>query len=268
MGAILFLCVGSDIVLHMVTTSFSSMPENPNFSLVARALGAEMTAILWALLAFSCVAFVYLYIRSDIPGAGARKGLRYGTAIGLLWLFAMLEGVPMFGNLLLNEFVVGLSDAIPVFVLSVLLSKLLQDKSERHVHAAPVPNSKMKAMSIFTGMFLTGRYIAYFAGVIRSGYHARPIETFIWTLFMGITIGAAYVILGNAGGGQSLRQRAVRFGVLTFGLNWGAFLVFMPLLFSGYIVDVVLRIVIDTALVSASAYLTIISDNRILERSG
>ena len=268
MATILFICVGLDIVLHIVTTSYSSMPENASFGLVAHTLGTEMTATLWALFAFSCVAFVYLHIRSDIPGAGVRNGLRYGTAIGLLWLFAMLEGVPMFGNLLVNEFVVGLSDAIPVFVLSLLLSKLLKDKSERYVPVASVPKSKMKAISTFAGMFLAGRYIAYFAGVIRSGYHTRPIETFIWTLFMGITIGTVFVFLGNAGGGQSLRQRAMKFGVLAFGLNWAAFLVFMPLLLSGYIADVVLRIVIDTTLVTVSAYLTIVSDDRILERKG
>ena len=91
--AIVSACVLLDIVLHIVTTSYGTMPENANFSLVARILGIEITASLWALFAFSGVAFVYLNIRNEIPGEGVKKGLRYGTAIALLWLFAMLEGV-------------------------------------------------------------------------------------------------------------------------------------------------------------------------------
>lgn len=61
-----------------------------------------------------------------------KKGLRYGTAIALIWLFAMLEGMSLFGNPIINEFIVGLSDAIPVFVLSILLSKLqIESESDR-----------------------------------------------------------------------------------------------------------------------------------------
>ncbi len=75
--------------------------------LVASILGIEITASLWVLFSFSGVAFVYLKIRNEMPGEGVKKGLRYGTAIALLWLFAMLEGVSLFGNSIINEFVVG-----------------------------------------------------------------------------------------------------------------------------------------------------------------
>ena len=71
---------------------------------------------------------MYWNIKSEIPGEGVKKGLRYGTAIALLWLFAMLEGVSLFGNPIIKEFIVGLSDAIPVFGLSILLSKLQTEK--------------------------------------------------------------------------------------------------------------------------------------------
>jgi hypothetical protein len=96
-------CVLLDIVLHIVTTSYSSMPENANFSLVASILGTEITASLWALFAFSGVAFVFMNIRNEIPGEGVKKGLRFGTAIALLWMFAMLEGVSLFGIRLLSN---------------------------------------------------------------------------------------------------------------------------------------------------------------------
>jgi len=87
--AIILACVLLDIVLHIVTSSYSTVPENASFSLVASVLGTEVTASFWALFAFSGVAFVYVCIRNEIPGEDVKKGLRYGTAIALLWIFAM-----------------------------------------------------------------------------------------------------------------------------------------------------------------------------------
>ncbi len=264
--AIVLACVLLDIVLHIVTTSYSTMPENANFSLVANILGTEITASLWALFAFSGVSFVYLNIRNEIPGEGMKKGLRYGTAIALLWLFAMLEGVSLFGNPIINEFVVGLSDAIPVFVLSVLLSLLQTEKVEGDHSVTFILKQKIKTVSIFAGIFLTGRYIAYLSAVIQSGNQTRPLQTFIWTLLMGISIGASFVLLGNNRNERSLKYRVMKFGLLIFGLNWAVFLVFMPLLFSDYIADVFLRIIIDTTLVMISSYLTIIPSVRFIRK--
>lgn len=265
--AIVLACVLLDIVLHVVTSPDSTMPENPNFSFVASILGTEITASLWALFAFSGVAFVYWQIRNEIPGEGVKKGLRYGTAISLLWFFAMFEGVSLFGNPIIKEFVVGLSDAIPVFVLSVLLSMLQTEKVEGDLSATCILRQKIKAVLIFTGVFLIGRYIAYFLGVIQSGNQTRPLQTFMWTLLMGIPIGAAFVLLSNNRNERSLEHRAVKFGLLIFGLNWAVFLLFMPLLFSGYIADVLLRIIIDTALAMIASYLTIIPIDEFLRKT-
>lgn len=253
--AIVLACVLLDIVLHIVTKSYSTMPENPNYSIVAKLLGTEITVSIWAILSFSGAAYVYCLIRNMIPGDGVRKGFRYGSAIALLWLFAMLEGVPLFGNPIINEFIVGLSDAIPVFIMGILLSLL---KAEKKENAAVKPfafKQKIMAVSVFTGTFLIGRYVAYFAGVIQSGYQTSPFYTFLWTLFMGVCIGVVCVLLGNSGNALSLKRRAAKFGFLIFGENWAVFLAFMPLLFSGYIVDVLSRIIIDILLVTIGYYL-------------
>lgn len=265
--AIVLACVLLDIVLHVVTSSYSTMPENPSFSVVGSILGTEITVSLWALFAFSGVAFVYWKIRNVIPGEGVKKGLRYGTAIALLWMCAMLEGISLFGNPIINEFVVGLSDAVPVFVLSILLSKLQIEKVESDRPITFLLRQKIKAVSIFAGIFLAGRYIAYLSGAIQSGHQARPLHTFIWTLLMGISIGAAFAILGNNKNERSLKHRAVEFGFLIFGLNWAVFLVFMPLLFSGYIADVFLRIIIDTILATIASYLTLVPSGKFLRKN-
>ena len=257
-GSIILICVVIDIALHLLTSKYSTMPKFPNYSKLAEQIGTEVTVTLWALLAFSSAAYVFFRAQDSIVGVGIKKGIRYGSAIALLWLFAMMEGVSLFGNSIINEFVVGLSDAIPVFVLGTLLSKLQFENFEGDRPKTFVFRQKARAISIFTVIFLTGRYIAYLSGVIQSGNQTRPLQTFIWTLLMGISIGAVFVLLDNNRNERSLIYRAVKFGFLIFGLNWAAFLVFMPFLFSGYIADVFLRVLIDSTMVTIASYLALI----------
>lgn len=253
---IILLCVLIDIGLHLVTSDYSTMGKNPNYSKLADLLGTEITATIWALLAFSTVAYVFFSAQNRIPGVGFKKGLRYGSAIALLWLFAMLEGVSLFGNSVINEFVIGLSDAIPVLVMCVLLS-LVEAKKEDNPEIKPFTLSqKIIAVSVFSGIFLCGRYIAYFTQVIKSGYQTRPSSTFLWTLLMGACIGEVYILLGNTGNTLSVKRRAVKFGGLIFGVNWAAFLIFMPLMFSGYLIDVLRRIFLDIFITTVGYYLT------------
>ncbi|MEN6390480.1 MAG: hypothetical protein ABFD04_08670 [Syntrophomonas sp.] len=254
--AIIAVSMLFDIALHLVTSVYSTMPDNPNYSIVAKLLGTETTVSLWALLSFSGAAYVYCRIRNTIPGEGIRKGLRYGSAIALLWLFAMLEGVPLFGNPIINEFMVGLSDALPVFIMGILLSLLKAEQGENSAVEPFTLGQKMMVISGFTGIFLIGRYVAYFTGVIQSGHQISPFYTFLWTLLMGACIGVVCILLGNSVNILSLESRAAKFGFLIFGVNWAVFLIFMPLLFSGYLIDVLSRIIIDTLLVTVGYYLT------------
>jgi len=254
--AIILICVLIDIALHLVTSEYSTMPENPNYSKLVELFGTEITATIWALLAFSTVAYVFFRAHNSIPGVGLKKGLRYGSAIALLWLFAMMEGVSLFGNSAINEFVVGLSDAIPVFVMSILLSLLETKKEDNPELKLLTLSQKIMAVCVFSGIFLCGRYMAYFTQVIKSGYQTSPSYTFLWTLLMGACIGEVCILLGNAGNTLSPERSAVKFGVLIFGVNWAAFLVFMPLLFSGYLIDVIFRIFLDVLIATFGYYLT------------
>jgi hypothetical protein len=253
---IILICVLIDIALHLVTSEYSTMPKNPNYSKLVDLLGTEITVTIWSLLAFSTAAYVFFRAQNSIPGVGLKKGLRYGSAIALLWLFAMMEGVSLFGNSIINEFMVGLSDAIPVLVMSILLS-LLEAKKEDNPELKPLTLSqKIMAVCVFSLIFLCGRYMAYFTQVIKSGYQTSPSYTFLWTLLMGACIGKVCILVGNAGNTLSLERRTVKFGVLIFGVNWAAFLIFMPLLFSGYLIDVLIRIFLDILIATIGYYLT------------
>jgi hypothetical protein len=255
--SIILFCVLLDLFLHMLTSPFSTMPLNPELSCVANILGMESTASLWALLAFSVATYVFFHSKDTLPGNGVRKGLRYGSSVALIWILAMLEGVSLFGNPLSKELVVGLSDAIPVFLLGILVSLVKTEKASGNDSPSFHPNQKHKIISLFAVIFWAGRYLAYSMGVITSGIHDKPLATFAWTVLMGAAIGTSFLLLDDGRNGKSVKNRAGEFAFLIFGMNWGVFLVFMPLMFSGYLADVLFRIVLDTTLVMIASCLAI-----------
>ncbi len=255
--AVVVACVLLDITLHLVTITYSTMPEIPYYSKLAELLGTEITATLWAMLAFSGVAYVFYRVQQNIPGVGIKQGLRYGGAIALLWLFAMLEGVSLFGNPVINEFIVGLSDAIPVLLMGTLLGLLLVKKTGSGEPGSQTFNQKLSTVCVFSAIFTLGRYAVYFTGIIQSGYLTSPLITFLWTVLMGACIGIVFVLLGQTGKITSLKRRAATFGLVIFGINWAVFLVFMPFLFTGFLVDVLSRIAIDILFVTIGCYMSI-----------
>ncbi|ADY14265.1 hypothetical protein [Sphaerochaeta globosa] len=177
----------------------------------------------------------------------------------------MLEGVSLFGNPIIKESIIGLSDAIPVFLLGILLS-LVNPKKDSKNYAIPCfTHPKYKVISLFAVLFLAGRYLAYSTGLITSGLHDMSVGTFVWTLLMGIAIGTSFILLGDYRNEKSLKHRAGEFSFLIFGMNWSVFLVFMPLLFSGYTIDVILRIVLDTTIVMIASCM-ILADNQFLHK--
>jgi hypothetical protein len=198
-AGIVVLCVALDIILHVMTSSYSTIPENADFSTLAVSLGVEMTATLWALLAFSGVACVFHRFQHSIPGGGVMKGLRYGAAIALKWL----------------------------------------------------------VIFTFSAVFVFGRYMAYVTGIIQSGFHTRPFQTFIWTLLMSVCIGMVYLLLGQAATASTHALSAARFGCWIFGINWIVFLVFMPVLFNGFFTDFLVRAGVDILIVTTGSYLSI-----------
>jgi hypothetical protein len=254
--AIVIFCASLDMMLHRITSNISPFPKEANFSFIVKTIGAVGAATVWVLVAFSSVAYVFYKCEDKIIGIKSGKGLRYGSAIGLLWLWGMIENISLSGNSLIYEGVMGICDAIPVILMGLLLGKYTSEKIfVRQKNKSFKGVNIYLPISIFTITFLVGRYPFYFTKIIHSGYETRPFLTFIWTLLMGVCVGIIYLLLGEAARLQSRLLSAIKFGVIIFGVNWFAFLSFMPIIFSGGFIDIFLRLGIDILLVSLSWYL-------------
>ena len=247
------------IFFHALVGSFVVSINELSYGVLGRTLGAEVVASAWALLAFAGSALVFARYHSMIPGTGLWKGIRYGSAVGIIWLVGMLEGVALFGNPLLNEFLIGLSDAIPVMVMSILLGVFVfrSTSSTENVAGKPGQLQATGALLLIALVYVAVRYLGYVGGIIGSGHVERPVLTFVWTALMGLSVGVAFLLLLNAVLSESTTRSAARFGLGIFGVNWFVFMVFIPMLFEGVFVDVMTRVSLDIGAVVLGCYLAL-----------
>lgn len=150
----------------------------------------------------------------------------------------------MWGNPLVQELFMGFADALPIFLLGLLLGVFVAQDSSSQPDIAP-DRITPTVIPIIGGVYLIGRYIGYTLLGVESAYLARPLDTALWTLGMGTWIGLIYWRLRAGVPAQTPLERALRFGGLVFGLNWACFIFFMPILFAMDWSDVVLRTVND-----------------------
>jgi len=243
------------IFLHLITplALTSETPEN-TLSALALLLGIPLTALLWAGIAYSCVAFVFYLIEDRIPGKKGARGFRYGISIGALWLLGYVMCVPKFGNPFLTEFVGGLCDAIPVVVMGWLLGLFTTKKDLTDTSNTYNKNQSVIGIVIFMLFFFIARVSSYFMNIIDIGFQVNTVYTLVWTIVMGFCLGIVYMLLGKTITSSSALVSASKFGFLLFGLTWGIFIMFFPLMLKGQLINTILMFLIDTLSVTAAYY--------------
>lgn len=255
--SIVFFSIILAMIFHVMTSNYSTTPKIANWSFFVKVLGLPLTLIVWYFIAFGSIAFIFYVYEDKLPGVKSRKGLCYGIAIGILWLWGMLEGVSLSGNPLINEFITGICDAIPILLMGLLLGIFTTKRNTiENKKKSFSLNNILLSVFIFSTIFLVGRYFVYYTNIIKSGFRSYPYFTFIWTFLMGTCIGVTYLLLGQATKSSSPFLSAIKFGVTIFGVNWLVFVIFIPFIFKGALLDFIIRIIIDTLLVILSYYVS------------
>lgn len=251
------------IFLHFITPPAltSETPEN-TLSALALLLGFPLTALLWAIIAYSCVAFVFYLIEDRIPGEKGARGFRYGISIGALWLLGYVMCFPKFGNPFINEFVGGLCDATPVVVMGWLLGLFTTKKGLTDTSNTYSKNQTFKGIVIFVLFFSMARTGSYYINIIDTGFQVNPVYTLAWTFVMGFCLGIIYLLLGKTITSSSALVSAIKFGFFLFGLTWGIFIMFFPLMLKGQLINTILMFLIDTLSVTAAYHFSEILLNR------
>lgn len=255
--AIVFISIILAMGFHVMASNYSTIPKVANWSFFVEKFGLISTIIVWYLIAYGSIAYIFYKYEDKFTGTNITKGLCYGIAIGILWLWGMLEGVLLYGNPVINEFITGSCDAIPVVLMGLLLGIFTTKNNDLTTTKKSVNSSNIFLSSfIFSTIFSGGRYFFYCTNMMTPDYQTNPYFTFAWTFFMGTCIGITYLLLGKATQSSSQLLSAVKFGFIIFGINWLVFIVFMPFMFKGLLIECIIRIIQDNILVVLSYYIS------------
>jgi len=243
------------LTLHLLTPPVltSDTPANTLSKLVL-SFGLPLTALLWAIIGYSCVAFVFYLIEDRIPGGKNVRGLKYGISIGLLWLLGYIMGGPKSGNPFINEFVGGLCDAIPVVLMGWLLGRSSKVAVSIDIDNTIYRHQSFIGIGAFVLVFSLIRIVSYYTNIFDTGFQADPVYTLVWTIVTGLYLGLTYLLLRKTTTSSSTLRSSIRFGFLLFGLTWGGFFIFIPLVLKGQFINTILMFLIDTISVTLACY--------------
>ncbi|MCD4793805.1 MAG: hypothetical protein K8R54_11255 [Bacteroidales bacterium] len=202
------------------------------------------------LVTFSLLAIIFNLIKDKISGTKYTIGLKFGAAFSILWMLGFLEGVLYYGTSLKHDILHGLADGISItlmfFVLGLLENRSIKKSGSKINFSAP---------AIITGFYFLGRYFLYIVLNIDSNVHTQPVEIFIWTVGIGLSIGYIYHTASESLSGYSPFKKAVWFGVIIFGVNWLLFYSFVPIIQQVSLFNNFIRPITDILFVCSGVFL-------------
>ena len=248
---IVALCGALDIGLRMAAGDLMPMPSE--FSALVDRFGFGAVVMVWIALAFTGMGLVFLFWARRMAGGGRAKGLRYGLGLGLMILVAMFEGVGLLGTPLIGELVMGLADAVPIFLMIAALGwTLASDSPDGQARGRP---PVLLVLAVFALVYGLGRTGVQMLGLIESGLAERPLPSLIWPFAMGTAIGVLFLAVSDVMRGLSRATAALAFGLGAFGANWALFMTFVPMVFPDALADTALRVGLDILFVTGAAFL-------------
>jgi hypothetical protein len=250
-----FVCVGIilDMLAHQLAFQVTASSESvlPP-STIAKSGLAIPAVVVYLLLTFGILAVVFFFLYVNLPYGRWTSGFWYGLSFGGLWYIGVLESTLVLGTPLEHELIMGLADALPILIMSVLLGAFIG--TIRTSSIPKVVDGRIIAIPCIALCYLVGRYISYLGLRIDSGITDNPLGTFLWTLGMGLWIGFIYWLLGSGLKSASAVKRAVVFGCIVYGSDWFMFNFFLPLLYEMNLTDLFLRVIIDVLFFTIGIY--------------
>jgi hypothetical protein len=252
--AIVALATILSLALHALAPS--PVPLTPDrLSIVANALSFVGTVTLFFLVTYYLIATLFLKFEHKLSGRKLHRALLFGCLVGGIWWVGMIEGMFAFGTDFAEEFLMGLLDFIPIVALCLLLAIfMVQEKAQPRGHSINWGVALVEA-GLFSILFVAGRTIRYLT--IGAGYELEELAAvMLWTAVFAVMIALNYAFLKSTFQKGSVKQSALRFTFILFGLHYMLFVYFVPLIFSGLFFDLTIVLVYDLILVLLASILT------------
>jgi hypothetical protein len=221
--------------------------------------------LLYALIVYSVIAAMFLLIRERAPGGKLSQGIRYGAALGALWVVYLWEPLPHQTSIMVDGIAYCLADGTALLVMGAMAGLLLGksgEKAERIIQ----PSKVAAPVAVITIAFVCGRLLQYFVCHIYSSFDTKPVETVLWGAATGLTTAIVLFWFNSRIQPMGGIRRTLVLGCVLFGANLWLFNFFMPLVFKVDIVDLIERTVIDILAVTTGVAIILHKDRMALTK--
>lgn len=227
-------------------------------SIIAQMGLLPLAYILYGTIWFSLLASIFVLIEDQLSGNKIIKGLKYGLFFALLTVIVYFEPLPHASSSGI-EIIWMLADCLPFIILGALIGLMFAKNGSKQINAEK--RSKLKEivlLVIIPLIIMVGRLFNYVFLNIYSSFSTLMLNTLIWVLVWGISIGILYyilirpAILDNSPQSKALWFVGI-FGVYLVMFNFAfAMIVEMPLMPLGglTLIDMVVRTFSDVLFAS------------------
>lgn len=221
--------------------------------------GFPFVASIYFVLLYLHIMIVFFIFGNKSESKRVQFGLHYGLAFGLMYLIGMqevvVEGSPLeeYGiDFMSDQFFMGLGDAIPVFILCIVLAMCIKKGNEKKIENK-IDKEKIIRILIIGGVFFVQRTAGYYIGYIDSDIEKYPIPVLVWTAVMGIVFGVMNIMLQSVHPFTSNYKNIIQINLVSIGINWIWFNCFMGLILKDTFAKMFIRGGIDVLFITIGA---------------
>jgi len=262
---VLILTLIAVIIQIICTPIFGGDPISTTepFGNIAGMIGIIPSVIIMFFISYLHLTLIGFYILRRSLAGNYANGFYFGLIVCVIWLYGMFEAGILKDISQYKELLFGISEAIPIIILGLLISFVL--KKERNIKNKIINEikfvqlrSQLISVLIISLFYLLFRYASYLFIQIESKFIQKPVETFLWTFGNGLLISIFYLFIKKFIKSLSINKIVFVFGITIFGIDWFMYNMFVPVFFNVSIFEIfrsfILRSIIDIISICVGIY--------------
>jgi hypothetical protein len=172
----------------------------------------------YAFIAYTVMCYAFVMLEGGLPWSRMRKGLAFGSMLGLIWVAYLYEPVPLGQNTpFIESLAYPMADGLSVLVLGLLLGRFVATEPALE---AGKQAWKPLALLLVPAMMVVIRLFEYNVLHIYSSYAERMAATMAWVILTGLGIGFAYMVLRSGVPTTTPSGRSVNSTVKSRSQGW------------------------------------------------
>lgn len=263
---ILLVIVAALIALGMHAVLPAKVDEARLDGFLVEQYGFVPVAAAYFFILLAHVAVVLILNRRNLLRPRLGAAFLLGLSFALIYMIGMQEivlGASPYekwgADFLLYQLLMGIGDAIPAVLLSLLVGRLFFREIGDTVRK--MDRGAVLTVLLFTVIVGTVRLLAYLGGAIENELAAYPAPVALWSYLLGLILGISYLLISQT---TLAKARTMLLGV---GVNWMIFNVFIGLVKKDTMADSLLRGAIDMVAIAIAMGLSAMVGRSRLGRS-